>query len=306
MKEGVPQAGEKPPEETGGFNKFVERYKMFCYIFGRMIDRKPQHDIAKSLYQADILMTPGMFISLAVVTAVLASVIVFIASIVLFRNSASPVIYIGVLTVLTFGLTVAGFPFTLYNKISSKNITIEQELPFALGYMSILASAGSTPMDVIRRIAIEDYGDISKEFGKVMYRVDLLGEDGGSAMTYMIQNTSSEMFRAICIDIANAMNAGGGLKTYLEMKSKELMAMRWQSQKEFVDSLSVYGEGYLSGIVMSVVLVVLMIVVCSALGIDLGVFTPRQLFNFFVYFILPFINVIFLLLLWMKYSRSTL
>nr|WP_321498515.1 type II secretion system F family protein [uncultured Methanolobus sp.] len=287
-------------------NTLLEKYKMLCYVFGRYIDKKPQEDIAKSLYQADLVMTPGMFISLALVTAGMASLIVFLFSLIFFRSSSSPLVYITVLTVITFGLSVSSFPFMLYNKISSKDMNIEQELPFTLGYMTILASSGSSPMDVIRKVAIEDYGDVSVEFGKVMYRVDVLGEDGVSAMNYLIRNTSSESLRAICIDLANAMQSGGGLRTYLEMKSRELMDMRRQMQQEFVDSLGVYGEGYLSGVVMSVVLVVLMIVVTSALGIDLGPFTAKQMFQFFVYFVLPFINIIFLLLLWMKYSRSTL
>ncbi|MDP2216833.1 MAG: type II secretion system F family protein, partial [Methanolobus sp.] len=257
-------------------------------------------------YQADLVMTPGMFISLSIVTALIATAIVFIFSVILFRNSSTPLVYIGTLTALTFGLTISGFPFVLYNKISGKNMNIEHELPFALSYMSILASAGSSPMDVVRTVAIEDYGEISTEFGKVMYRVDVLGEDGVTAMNHLVRNTSSESFRTVCMDLANAMQAGGGLRTYLEMKSKELMNLRGKLQREFVDSLAVYGEGYLSGVVMSVVLVVLMIVVGSALGIDLGPLTPRQMFNFFVYFALPFINIVFLILLWMKYSRSVL
>ncbi|WP_321428489.1 type II secretion system F family protein [uncultured Methanolobus sp.] len=290
----------------GSTNKYVEKYKMFCYVFGKQIDKKPQEDIAKSLYQADMVLTPGMFISLALVTAGVAAGIIFLLSILLFRTSSSPLVYITVLTFLTFGLTVSGFPFMLYNKVSNKNMNIEQELPFTLGYMTILASSGSSPMDVIRKVAIEDHGDVSVEFGKVMYRVDVLGEDGVSAMNHLIRNTSSESLRAICIDLANAMQSGGGLRTYLEMKSNELMDMRRKMQHEFVESLGVYGEGYLSGVVMSVVLVVLMIVVTSALGIDLGPFTAKQMFQFFVYFMLPFINIVFLILLWMKYSRSTL
>jgi flagellar protein FlaJ len=290
----------------GETSAYLEKYKMFCYVLGKYFDRKPQEDIAKSLYQADLVMTPGMFMSLSLVTAFLASAVVFIFSVILFRNSSTPLVYVGMLTSLTFGLTISGFPFVLYNKISGKNMNIEHELPFALSYMSILASAGSSPMDVVRTVAIEDYGEISTEFGKVMYRVDVLGEDGVTAMNHLVRNTSSESFRTICMDLANAMQAGGGLRTYLEMKSRELMDLRGKLQREFVDSLAVYGEGYLSGVVMSVVLVVLMIVVGSALGIDLGPLTPRQMFNLFVYFMLPFINIVFLVLLWMKYSRSVL
>ena len=65
-----------------------------------------------------------------------------------------------------------------------------------------------------------------------------------------------------------------------------------------------YGEGYLGGIVMSVVLSVLAIVLCGALGIELGHFKPKELFFIFVYLITPLINVIFLLLLEVKYSKS--
>ncbi|WP_440946417.1 type II secretion system F family protein [Methanosarcina sp. T3] len=301
------QAGKASAGKPAGHKakpNLAEKYKHFCYRFGIYFDRKPNTDLAKSLYQADVEITPGMFISLAIITSLLVSFFMFIISTVLFYGMPNAFVYVFSLTFLTLGLSLGGFPFALYNKVSNKNMNIQHEIPFALSYMSVLASGGSQPLDVIRRVAAEDYGEISRELSKVMYRIDALGEDGNTAMSYLIQNTSSEHLRAVCIDLSNAMQAGGGLQAYLELKSKELMEMRRQAQKAFVDSLSIYGEGYLSGIVMSVVLVVLMIVICSALGIDLKIMTPRQLFNFFVYFALPFINLMFILMLWMKYSRS--
>lgn len=281
--------------------KFIERYKMFCYQFGRHIDETPHDSVAKMLYQSDVEMTPGMFVSLAGVTALVAGAMMFVSSTILFRGD---MVYVTVLSILTFGLTLGGFPFVLYNRISAKKMNIEQELPYMLGYMSVLASAGTSPIDVVRRISIDDYGHISKEFGKVIYRVDILGEDAATAMSDLIRNTPSEMFRAICIDLANIIHSGSGFRDYLEVKSRDLMTMRRLIQKEFVDSLSVYGEGYLGGVVMSVVLAILGIVVCGALGIDMGIFEPRDLFNVFVYFVLPFVNIIFLAMLSMKYSRS--
>ena len=281
--------------------KFTERYKVFCYHFGRYIDETSRDDVAKMLYQADVEMTSGMFISLAGITALIAGSMMFVSSTIVFRGDMA---YVTVLSILAFGLTLGGFPFVLYNRISAKKMNIEQELPYMLGYMSVLASAGTSPIDVVRRISIEDYGHISKEFGKVIYRVDILGEDAVTAMSDLIQNTPSEMFRAICIDLANIIHSGSGFMDYLEIKSRDLMTMRRLIQKEFVDSLSVYGEGYLGGVVMSVVLAVLGIVVCGALGIDMGIFEPRDLFNVFVYFVLPFVNIIFLAMLSMKYSRS--
>ena len=281
--------------------KFIDRYRMFCYHFGRYIDKTPRDSVAKMLYQADIEMTPGMFISLAGVTAVISTGMMLFSSTILFLGDMT---YIAILTSLTFALTLGGFPFVLYNRISAKKMSIEQELPYVLGYMSVLASAGTSPIDVVRRISIENYGHVSTEFGKVIYRVDLLGEDAVTAMNDLIHNTPSEMFRVLCIDLANIIHSGSGFRDYLEIKSRDLMTMRRLVQKEFVDSLSVYGEGYLGGVVMCVVLAVLGIVVCGALGIDMGIFEPRDLFNVFVYFVLPFVNILFLAMLSMKYSRS--
>lgn len=285
-------------------SNLFEKYKNFCFRFGIYFDKNPQPDLAKSLYQADVEITPGMFISLTIVTSLLVSTLMLLFCTVMFYGMPNDLVYIFSLTFLTFGLSLGGFPFSLYNKVSNKNMNIQYEIPFALSYMSVLASGDAEPLEIIRRVATEDYGDISKEFSKVIFRIDILGEDANSALSHLIQNTSSEQLRAVCIDMSNAMQAGGGLQTYLEMKTKELMDMRREAQKLFIDSLSIFGEGYLSGIVMSVVLVVLMIVICSALGLDLKIMTPHQLFNFFIYFALPFINLMFLLMLWMKYSRS--
>lgn len=300
-----PESPEEEKSKPSLVDRYLEKYKIFCYNIGRYIDNDPREEIAKLLYQADMEMTPGMFVSMAIVTALITSIVVGIASIIFFKDSPYFILYVLLLSAFALMVVLVGFPSMLYNKISTKNMNIDQELPYALGYMSILASAGSTPLDVIRRISIEDYGSISAEFMKVIYRVDLLGEDGVSSMSYLISNTSSETFRTICIDINNTMQSGGGLKTYLEMKSDELMAMRRQAQEEFVDSLSVYGEAYMSGAVLGVVLVVLGIVVSGSLGLQLFI-PPQDLFTLFVYGILPFINILILILLWMKYSRSVI
>ena len=284
--------------------KYIERYKEACYQFGKYLDRKPRDNIAKMLYQADVEITPGMFFSLWMFTTLLCAFSMLIVSSIVFATSKSAFLFVSVLTMVTFLILGIAFPFALHNKILNKKMDIERQLPYALAHMTILASAGSTPLDVIRRLALEDYGHISKEFRNVLYRTDVLGVDAVTAMNDQINNTPSEIFRSICIDLTNIIHAGGGLMGYLETKSKDLMNIRRQTYKEFVDSLAVYGEGYLGGIVMSTVLSVLAIVLCGSLGIELGDFKPKGLFLIFVYLLTPLINVIFLLLLEVKYSKS--
>jgi flagellar protein FlaJ len=292
------------------FNNFFEAYKRFCYIFGQSFDKKPNRDITKLIYQADLEMTPGMFSSLWLVTSVLSGLLMFMVSSLLLILPQSPVftespyLYILIITLIGAGASAIGFPFYLQNEIENKKRDIDKQIPYALTFMSILSSSGATPLEIIRRISHEEYGQISNEFRKVLFRVDILGEDVVTAMNGLVHNTPSDLFRDICIDITNIIYGGGGLKSYLETKSKELMAIRRQTYKEFVDSLAIFGEMYLGGIVMLMTLAILGIVISGALGIQLGPFKPQELFNLLIYVLIPLISIIFLQMLSVKYSTT--
>ena len=292
------------------FDNFFEAYKRFCYIFGQSFDRNPSRDITKLIYQADLEMTPGMFTSLWLVTSVLCGIVMLVISTILFTipksplHSEMPVPYIILLTLIGVAAAGIGFPFYLQNEIENKKRDIDKQIPYALAFMSILASSGATPLDIIRRLSREDYGQISNEFRKALFRVDILGEDVVTAMNGLVHNTPSELFRDICIDLTNIIYGGGGLKSYLETKSKDLMAIRRQTYREFVDSLAIFGEGYLGGVVMTLTLTILGIVISGALGISLGPFEPKELFNYLIYLIIPLINIVFLQMLDVKYSTT--
>jgi flagellar protein FlaJ len=297
-------------EHTLSFDSIFEAYKRFCYIFGQSFDRNPSRDITKLIYQADLEMTPGMFTSLWLVTSVLCGIVMLILSTVLLTFPKSPVHnnaplpYILLLTLIGVAAAGIGFPFYLQNEIENKKRDIDKQIPYALAFMSILASSGATPLDIIRRLSREEYGQISNEFRKVLFRVDILGEDVVTAMNGLVHNTPSDIFRDICIDLTNIIYGGGGLKSYLETKSKDLMAIRRQTYKEFVESLAIFGEGYLGGVVMTLTLAILGIVISGALGISLGPFEPKDLFNYLIYLIIPLINVVFLQMLAVKYSTT--
>lgn len=291
-------------------DNFFEMYKRFCYIFGQSFDRDPNRDITKLIYQADLEMTPGMFTSLWLVTSVLCgAIMLIIGSLVLMLPQSpfytkTPFIYILLIAFIGAAASGIGFPFYLQNEIENKKRDIDKQIPYALAFMSILASSGATPLDIIRRLSREDYGQISNEFRKVLFRVDILGEDVVTAMNGLVHNTPSDLFRDICVDMTNIIYGGGGLKSYLETKSKELMAIRRQTYKEFVESLAIFGEGYLGGVVMTITLAVLGIVISGALGIQFGPFTPLDMFNVLIYVLIPIINVIFLQVLAVKYSTT--
>jgi len=126
----------------------LEQYKKYCYIIGRELDRSPNPSIARMLYQVDAEMTPGMFMSLWIITTLLAAAAMLCAGLILFIAPFSPfrieqpLLYILMFPAIGMGGVGLGFPFYLQTQISNKKMDIERKLPYALSFMSILASSG--------------------------------------------------------------------------------------------------------------------------------------------------------------------
>ena len=262
-----------------------ETYKRFCYIFGQKYDRNPSRDITRLIYQADLTMTPGMFTSLWFVTTALAGVAMMVVSSIIFVlpqspfKSPTPAVFILLVTLIGPGLRESAFPSISRTRSRTRNGTSTSRSPMRSRSCRSLQARERPRWILSAGYPGRNTGRSPMSFGKCSSRVDILGEDVVTAMNGLTQNTPSDLFRDICMDMTNIIYGGGGLKSYLEAKSKELMAIRRQTYKEFVESLAVFGEGYFGGVVMMITLAVLGIVISGALGIEFGPFKPADMFN---------------------------
>ena len=281
-------------------------YRKFSYFMFRWIDKKPRQGIEETLYKADMLMLPGMYIGMIASTAVLATVCAFAGSFVLFTylipSSLSLYYMIGV-TGAAGGMSLLVFPILTQNRISSKRVKIENALPFVLAYMATLSSAGMNPVEVIRHVGIKDFGPTSTEFRKIVYRFDMLGQDIIAAINYVALNTPSQTLHDMLIGISNIIISGGSLKSYCDQEAKNLFDSKKNKLKQFIDSLAAYSEGYLGGITVAVIMGLVGIILLGALGIKIipGLNT-QDLMLIFVFFVIPFANLAFIGMLELKFS----
>lgn len=283
-----------------------DRYRRTAYSLFRWYDNKPHDDIVKNLYQADMQMLPGMYLGTIVLTAIIAGVVSFAGSFLIFTyifvSSLSPIFIIAV-TGGAVAAAAGAFPLIIAGRISSKKVKIESTLPFLLAYMATLSSAGMNPVETIRHVALKDFGAISTEFRKMVYRFDVLGEDVISALNYVATNSPSPSLHDILIGISNIIVSGGSLKAYCEQESKSLFDDKKSKMKQFIDSLAAYSEGYVGGVIVTIVLGIIGIVIIGSLGIKILPFLSTQdVMDIFVFFIIPFTNVIFLAMLELRYS----
>ncbi len=140
-----------PGMPTKPVDPFVSRYRTFCYrLLGQRFDSgEGQEAIAERLQRAGMNITPGMHYSVETFTAVIAAVIGFAVSFLLFfvgLHSTQWFLYVLVITAIAVGATVGGFNFLLTSRIANRKDELERELPFTLSELSVLASTGSSPI----------------------------------------------------------------------------------------------------------------------------------------------------------------
>jgi archaeal flagellar protein FlaJ len=288
--------------------KPIGSYRKLAYRLFKGLDSKPRPGILKILYQADVQMLPGMFLGTIILTSVIATGGSLAGSLFLFKyflkSPLWPVLTLAI-TGPTFGMSLGAIPLITVNKITSKRVKIESTLPFLLAYMATLSSAGMNPVETIKHVAIKDFGPVSREFQKVLYREEVLGEDIVTAMNFIANKTPSESLRDILIGINNIIVSGGSLRTYCEQQSKVLFENKKVKLKAFIESLAGFSEAYIGGVIVGLVMGVIGIIIVGALGIRVLPFLNTQdLFNIFVFVLVPLLNGIFIAMLELRFSTG--
>jgi flagellar protein FlaJ len=292
------------PGSKSLYEKLLLKYMHIAYVIGKRIEKGNHKKISGMLYQADLDITPGMFISLFLLTAFISAMVMFIVSnlilaILLKSFIAFPLAML--ISCVTFAAVVGAAFFYLINIISTKKIEIERDLPFALSYMSIMASAGSTPLKVISDTSVQNYRYVSSEFGKMTYRVYFLGEDSITAINHLANNTPSAIFRDICLDLSNIIRSGTGLSEYLADKSTNLIDIKKIALKAFMEDIAMFAEVYIM-ISMFTMLAITAIPLINIFGVGIASLSAGAMFIIVTYILTPFINILFIAMLESKYS----
>jgi flagellar protein FlaJ len=284
----------------------VNRYRKFAYVFFKWVDNEPREGIVDTLYKAGIQMLPGMYIGSIVFTGIFAALGGLATSLLIFRflfPSPLSLLLTVAITGAAFAGGVAALPIITVNKITSKKVKIEANLPFLLAYLATLSSAGMNPVDALRAVALKDFGAISSEFRKIVYRFDVLGEDVVSALNHIALSSPSDSLHDILVGISNIIVSGGSLRGYCEQQSASLFADKKAKLKGFIDSLAAFSEGYVGGVIVTVILGVIGIIIIGSLGIKIVPYlSTQEVFEVFVFFIVPFVNIIFIAMLELKFS----
>jgi flagellar protein FlaJ len=286
-----------------------ERYNTVCYrILGKRLENEKKNvSLAEKLSQANMGITPGLYRARNIIT----SILVAIASLLVSSFILIFIIHSGIWYILVPSISAAAalgtyliMPIAVMAKRSKRGALIEKELPYTLSELAIMASTGLSPVEIFRRIAKRNEREaISAEFKKIVYKMDIEGKDLISAISEGARESPSLGFRETLWDLANMVHQGGSLDAYLRNKADDVMRMKRENQKAFIDKLGTYSDLYITIVLIGILFLCIGAFLMDAMGSSFGGMSSDIILLGLTWGMLPISVAVFGLLISSEYSK---
>jgi len=258
---------------------FLTRYKKFCYnIFGKFTQNNVTEKLKRDVLRANLNVRPEAYLAYVWMNSLLSVVFTFVILSILhfilpyfgvnilsnfLSKPSESVLKFLLFVLLSFGVGLTVYAFLMYYPSSiairrSKNI--DQNLPYALGFIAAMASAGVPPHEIFVSLSKQKaYGEIRNEAIRIAKDIKLLGLDMISALRRAAEKTPSARFRDFLQGAIITIATGGSLKLYFMEKAEQYMRENRIEQKRFLDSLGVMAEAYVTVAVAGPLLIMVVI-----------------------------------------------
>jgi len=260
-------------------------------------------DVDVNLRQSGIKINFRAYVSLAIFITMLLFISTlfstFLSLLLVFRLSLLSSFLFGTgVSLLAWALSIICFYIYPIYRADNFKRNMETELPFATGYMAILAGAGVSPEKMVRSLAqIDTSLAVSNEAKNITRDVELFGYDIISALEASSKRTPSEKFRDLLEGFIATVHSGGNLVKYLSERSSRYMKLEKIAMQRLSDTLGVLSEFYVTLLVAGPLMLVVMLAVMAMLGGGSGLLNPQLLLYLLTYLGIPLGSVVFLILI---------
>ena len=248
-------------------------------------------DILKS----NLRITPEGLVSVAFFSALIAAVASAVGTYVAVARFGA-LWFLGVIVAIPVVIMV----FTLVinaPKISASNraASIDTELPFVIGYMSVLAGGGVSPLTTLRRISeMKLFPASAKEARKILVEVDVFGQDPISAIERVARWCPSKKFSEFLFGYTAILKSGGDFIAYVGMKLRDTMETKTSAVKRSADTTGTLAEAYLTVTVILGMVLYTLYMIQTLLSNNLSGLNNLYLFAFVM---VPLISAVFIWLI---------
>ncbi|RLG15131.1 MAG: hypothetical protein DRN66_00125 [Candidatus Nanohalarchaeota archaeon] len=227
-----------------------------------------------------------------VFTTPLASIVIYLITENLFFA-----LFLSVFVSFFFSLMMMfGILYIPYFIKGDRNKKIDDILPFALSYLSVMAGAHNPSVSIFKTIAqFNEYGEVSIEAKKIVEEVELMGINFNDALIHAAERTPSKTFKNVLWGIKSTIESGGNLKQFLREDTAEAMNSYKIRLSKYEDQVMLLTEIYLTAVVVGSIFIIVLSVIFSVIGgLNNDMIITMQLVV--VILVLPFSAVGFLML----------
>ena len=304
----------------------MNSYERFCFnlLGNRMLaKRENYYDLISNLRSARMGITFEAYLAAATVSSALAGVIgsVLVAIIVYVLNIPRLITFkgnipteiatginqfavysliggtiaAGIVSFIIFGgLTYLTYLIYPSIKAGTRRRDIETSLPYAINYLAAMSTAGIPPAEVFRQLGNSSiYGESSVEARYVTLEIDVFGKDLIEALKNVSMATPSPRMREFFQGAIGSVASGSNISEYFKTKAEQYTFENRQTQKQFLDTLALISESYVTALVAGTLFLILIQSVMSILS---GEGTPFFLY-IIIYLIIPFGSVMFVVMI---------
>lgn len=303
-----------PGPGQAGTKSLRERYLSFCYrALGHRLDQRSEASgqitpLMIRLKQAEVHASQGLHQSVVLLTTLFTLAGATVIALVLFGAVLQPpqwYLYAGLVILIAVSTVRGSFSFLLSARISNRSTQLEREIPFTLSELSVLASTGMSPIDLIHRMAARDRDPaMTSEFKKVAYKTTIQGKDLITSLSETAKDSPSEPLRETFWGLANLIHQGGNLDEYLRQKSEDVLKLKRSSQKAFIERLTTYVDMYISLILIGVLMICVGAFMLNALGSTADGLDANGLLLILTFGIVPASVAVTVVLVMTAYARS--
>lgn len=215
-------------------------------IFGKPAERiaRSMPSMRDDILKSNLRTTPVALVSLALLALTLAGAIAAatIVAAILFGFLLLTLVIVAPPIAFLVVLNSARF------SQSSRSYALENELPFMVGYMEVLAGGGVSPVSTLRRIANMDklLPASSKEAKLILVDTDVFGLDPITALEKAADYNPNKTFSEFLYGYTTVLKTGGDAQTYVNSKLKEIMDARSLKIRRTSETIGTMAEAYIT------------------------------------------------------------
>jgi archaeal flagellar protein FlaJ len=226
---------------------FLDKFSGFSYaVFGGPGTRisKGMPGLRNSILKSNLRITPEALVASALM-ATMISAAVSIALLVVGIAIGFLYLMLGVVAIpLTFILTLNGPQISA----SGRSYALENELPYFVGFIQVLASGGVSPIQAMRRVAkmARIFPAAAKEAKLILVDIDVFGMDPISALEKAANYSPNKNFAEFLYGYTTVLKTGGDVATYVHGKMKEIMDATSTKIRRSSETIGTMAEAYVT------------------------------------------------------------